>query len=131
MKKQTMWIIIGVAVLALLAGGLLCLYFGTRENPTEGQKHITVNVTHADGSVKTFEYHTDAQYLGAFLSEQGLIEGEQGEYGMVVCVVDGEEADWGDNVYWAVYENGTYASEAADKIVIKDGGIYGLVYESF
>lgn len=128
-QKQNLWITLGVVAFVLLAAGLLGLYFGTREAPTEGQKHITVSVTHADGSVKTFTYDTDAQYLGPYLTEQGLIEGEQGPYGLEIHKVDGEKADWNENQsYWAIYEGDAYATTGIDQIVITHGASYGLVY---
>ena len=130
-KKQNLWITIGVVAFVLLAAGLMALYFGTRQAPVDGQKHFTFSVTHADGTVKTFQYTTEDQYLGAFLMGQGIIEGQQEEYGLTVYVADGERADWQDGVYWAIYENGAYATAGIDKILIQDGGNYGLVYESF
>ena len=98
-------------VAAILAG----LYFLFRADPPEGDKTVTVKVVHADQSEKEFTYETDDEYLGELLTEEGLVEGETSEYGMYITKVDGEQAVFEtDNAYWALYENGEYASTGAD-----------------
>lgn len=122
------WLIALVALIvvaAILAG----LYFLFRADPPEGDKTVTVKVVHADQSEKEFTYETDDEYLGELLTEEGLVEGEVSEYGMYITKVDGEQAVFEtDNAYWALYENGEYASTGADQTVLDNGDEFSLVY---
>lgn len=114
-----------IVVAAILAG----LYFLFRADPPEGDKTVTVKVVHADQSEKEFTYETDDEYLGELLTEEGLVEGETSEYGMYITKVDGEQAVFEtDNAYWALYENGEYASTGADQTVLDNGDEFSLVY---
>ena len=80
-------------------------------------------------SEKEFTYETDDEYLGELLTEEGLVEGETSEYGMYITKVDGEQAVFEtDNAYWALYENGEYASTGADQTVLDNGDEFSLVY---
>ena len=46
--------------------------------------------------------------------------------------LDGIVLDWAtDNAYWALYEGDEYATTSAACIVLTDGAVYKLVYESF
>ncbi len=129
MKKSTK-IIAAVAALVGAAAILLAVYLGTRPETAAGSKTIEVEVVHGDGSQKTFTYNTDAEYLGQVLQEeQGLIEGEDGQYGLYITAVDGEEAVYEtDGAYWALYEGEDYAQQSIDETPIEDGGQYSLVY---
>ena len=128
-KKNVILTVVAIVAVALVAVGLFALYRLTREDPQVGGKNITVTVTHKDGTQNAFEYSTDAQYLGALLVEKGLIQGDDGPYGLMIHTVDGEKADWNvDQSYWAVYEGEAYATTGIDQIVITDGAAYGLVY---
>ena len=90
---------------------------------------ITVEVTHADQTVKTFEYTTEAEHLGEVLLDEGLVEGYEGEYGLVIEVVDGEQAIYEeDGAYWSLLINGEYAQTGADSTDVEDGSTYSLVY---
>lgn len=126
-NKRRWWIalVVLIVVAAILAG----LYFLFRADPPEGDKTVTVKVVHADQSEKEFTYETDDEYLGELLTEEGLVEGEVSEYGMYITKVDGEQAVFEtDNAYWALYENGEYASTGADQTVLDNGDEFSLVY---
>ena len=86
-------------------------------------------MVHKDESTKEFTYHTDEEYLGELLLEEGLIQGEMGQYGLYITVVDGEEAIYEvDSSYWAFYQNGAYAMQGVDLTPIMDGENYSFVY---
>lgn len=124
-KKLLLAIVAFAAAIAIFAG----VYMTTRPAVSEGSKAITVEVVHKDATSKTFEYQTDEEYLGALLLAEGLIEGEEGQYGLYVTKVDGEEAIYEvDNSYWAFYQNGEYAQQGVDTTPITDGDSYSLVY---
>lgn len=126
-NKRRWWIALValIVVAAILAG----LYFLFRADPPEGDKTVTVKVVHADQSEKEFTYETDDEYLGELLLDEELAEGETSEYGMYITKVDGEQAVFEtDGAYWALYENGEYASTGADQTVLDDGDEFSLVY---
>ena len=128
MKKNTKLIIAVIALVVVIAA-LLCVYAFTRPETSQGAKTFTVEVIHADGSTKTFEYHTDEEYLGAVLLAEGLITGEEGPYGLTVITVDGEDAVWEkDNAYWAIMVNGAYGESGVDATPVNDGDVFQLVY---
>ena len=71
--------------------------------------------------------------LADLLLEKELATGYTSEeYGFTVESVDGVVADWAaDSAYWALYEGEEYATTSAAGIVLTDGGVYKLVYETF
>lgn len=127
MKNRKLWI--GVVALLLVAGLMGWLWMGSREQAVQGGKEIAVTVVHKDTTEKVFEYDTEAEYLGELLMEEGLVEGESGQYGLMIDTVDGETADWNvDKSYWAIFIGEDYATTGADGIALTDGGQYSLVY---
>ena len=130
MKKKTwIWIVSAVLALALLSTCMVALYLKFRPQAVEGDKHITVTVVHKDSSEKEFTYDTDEEYLGTVLQQAGLIEGEEGPYGLMISTVDGELADWNvDQGYWALYVGEEYATTGIDTTPIHDGDSFSLVY---
>lgn len=120
-------LIIAAIALVAVVGILLGVYFATRPKPVEGGKSITVTVIHKDKTEKTFTYQTDAEFLGTFLKEQGLIV-ESASAGMY-DIVDGEKADYSvDQGYWNFLINGEVATEGMNTTPITDGAVYSLVY---
>ena len=90
-----------------------------------------VTVVHKDGSEKVFEYRTDAEYLAEALLEEGLVAGEESQYGLTIITVDGEAAVWEkDSAYWSILVNGEYATTGASEIPVYDGSTYKLEYTS-
>ena len=128
MKKNGK-LIAGAAAILVLAAVFAGIWFATRPATSEGAKTITVEVVHKDESSKTFTYHTDVEYLGEVLQSEGLVKGEQGDYGLYMTEVDGETAVYEtDGAYWAFYQDGEYASQSIDQTPISDGDSFSLVY---
>ena len=124
-KKMIIAVVALVAVIAIMAG----VFVATRPEPVTGGKQVTVTVVHKDGSQKVFEYATDAEYLGDVIVAEGLVNGEEGPYGLYFDTVDGETASWDvDQSYWSILIGEEYATVGADGIVLTDGGSYSLVY---
>ncbi len=124
-KKLILALVALMAVVAIMIG-VSVLY---QPETTQGAKTITVTVVHKDGTSKEFEYHTDEEFLGPVLLSEGLVEGEEGPYGLVISAVDGETADWNvDQSYWALYIGEEYATTGADSTPIADGDRFQLVY---
>ena len=92
----------------------------------EGSKTFTFTVD-AEGYAITFTIHTDAEKVGEALLTLGLVEGEDGQYGLYVKKVNGMLADWDiDQTYWAFYENGAYGN-GVDVTGVVDGYNYSFV----
>ena len=128
MKKNGK-LIAGAAAILVLIAVFAGIWFATRPATSEGAKTITVEVVHKDESSKTFTYHTDVEYLGEVLQSEGLVKGEQGDYGLYMTEVDGEAAVYEtDGAYWAFYQDGEYASQSIDQTPISDGDSFSLVY---
>ncbi len=90
---------------------------------------LTVDVVDADGNTQTFTVSTDADNLGDALLAEGLVEGEQGAYGLYIKSVNGIRADYDlDKAYWALYSNGEMLMTGASDTAIADGQHYELVY---
>ena len=121
-KKQILTLVALIVVVGLFAG----VWFATRPQSVEGAKSFTVLVVHGDKTEKTFTYTTDAEKLGVFLEQEGLIVGS-GD-GMF-HTVDGEKADWSVNQsYWALYLGNEYATAGIYDTDIVDGTTYKLEY---
>lgn len=133
MDMKNKKLIVAVVILAVVVAALLGIYSATRPETVEGSKHVTVQIIHKDGTEKKLEYDTDLEYLADLLLEKELATGySSDEYGFTVESVDGVAADWEkDNAYWALYEGDEYATTSAAGIVLTDGGLYKLVYETF
>ena len=129
MSKKKLFL--SVAVLVLVVGLLLGLYFATRPQIQEGTKSFTVTVVHKDGTSKDFSYTSDEEFVGTVLQEDGLVEGEMGQYGLYIKKVDGEKAVYEeDSAYWGFYIGEDYAQSGIDQTPIEDGKVYKLVYVS-
>ncbi len=102
-----------------------------RRDKTLGAGNTTISVVvEAGENSVTFTVKTDKKNLADALVEHGLIEGEEGAYGLAVYKVNGMEADFTrDNAYWAVYIGEEYAMTGASFIEIEDGAEYRFVYE--
>ena len=121
-KKMIFALVALVLVVGIFAG----VWFATRPQSVEGAKSFTVLVVHGDKTEKTFTYTTDAEKLGVFLEQEGLIVGS-GD-GMF-HTVDGEKADWSVNQsYWALYLGNEYATAGIYDTDIVDGTTYKLEY---
>lgn len=126
-NKKT--ILIAAAALLVLAGILAGIWYANRPQTDDGTKTITVEVLHGDGSTKSFTYTTSAEYLGEVILAEGLVRGEEGEYGLYILTVDGEDAVYEDDgAYWALYQNGEYATSGADTTPIQDGDVFRFEY---
>ena len=93
-------------------------------------KSFTFEVVDKDGNTETFNITTDKTTVGEALLEEGLIAGENGQYGLYVTEVNGIVADYNvDGTYWAFYVDGAYASSGVDTTDIVDGSSYSFKVE--
>lgn len=89
---------------------------------------LTVKVVDLEGNEETFTYVTTAATVGEALQAEGLLEGEEGPYGLYIKTVNGITADYDvDGTYWAFYVNGEYATAGADQTAIDETAVYSFV----
>jgi len=94
----------------------------------DGKKTVEVEVKVEDKSV-TFTINTDAEILGDALLEHGLIDGDEGDFGLYIKYVNGIHADYDvDQSYWGFYQNGEYMMTGVDGTAIEGGEHFELVY---
>ena len=94
----------------------------------QGEKTVTLEVKIEDKTV-TFTVKTDADTVGKALLDNGIIAGEESEYGLYVKTVNGVLADYDvDQSYWSFYIDGEYAMSGVDTSEITEGAVYSLVY---
>ena len=95
----------------------------------EGAGTISFEST-AEGRTVTFTIHTNAEFLRGALEENGLIAGDESEFGLYVKTVNGMTADYdADGLYWSLYVGGEYATSGVDTTPVTDGGSYAFVCE--
>ena len=121
-SRKTAVIVAAVAVVLVLA--VLVCWFVFRPQTQAGGKNITINVAHSDGSAKTFQLATDAEYLYEAQQEEGILQGEESEYGIFVTAVDGEQADGDAGQYWMYDVNGEAAQYGVESQPVADGDVF-------
>ena len=95
----------------------------------QGAVTFTFTVTGKDGNSTAFIIHTDKAMVGEALMEHGLVQGEEGAYGLYVKTVNGITADYDvDQSYWAFYINGEYAMSGVDTTEINESDVYKIEY---
>ena len=93
----------------------------------EGAVSFAFKVT-ADDKTVTFHVSTDKKTVGEALQELNLIQGDVGDYGLMVNVVNGISADYdADGFYWAFYVGEEYAAKGIDQTEIEAGTEYAMV----
>lgn len=96
----------------------------------EGETEFTFVVVDGDGNETSFEIHTEKETVGDALLELGLIDGDEGDYGLYVKTVTGITADYDvDQTYWAFYINDEYAQTGVDSTNITPGDTYSFKIE--
>lgn len=96
----------------------------------QGANQFTLEVVALDGSTATATVNTDKETVGEALQELGILEGEQGAFGLYIKAVNGVPYDYEkDGVYWAFYIDGAYALTGVDTTDIVAGVTYTLKAE--
>ncbi len=94
----------------------------------DGDTTVLLEVKVEDRSV-TFTVKTDKETLGDALLEHGLIEGDEGAFGLYIKKVNGIRADYDkDGAYWALYKDGEMSMTGVDTTKISDGEHYEFIY---
>ena len=120
-----------------------CMASGCNSNPTpsapsaepeqtaivkgEGNTVFTFIAADLEGKTTVFEIHTNETLVGAALQQVGLIEGEEGAYGLYVKTVNGVTIDWDTHgKYWAFFIGEDYAPTGVDQTDVVAGTTYGF-----
>lgn len=113
-----------IAVMALMAAGC-----GSKSAETTAPGvSFTFVVTDLEGNESTFDITTSKATVGEALLDEGLIVGEDSEFGLYVTSVNGMTADWdNDQTYWAFYIDGEYATTGVDATEVTEGATYSFV----
>ena len=102
----------------------------TRAVRGEGETVFYFDVVGKSGDTTRFEIHTDSETVGEALLAIGLIEGEDGAYGLYVKTVNGETHVYEeDNMYWAFYVDGKYATKGVSESAVEAGKTYAFKAE--
>lgn len=125
-KTSTKKIVLAVVILAVVAALMFVLYRNFMPKGETGAKEITVTVVHGDGTEKEFTYQTDAAYLGEVITDEGLVDGEVGDYGLFITTVDDETADDSKQQWWCITKGGEQVNTSADQTPIEDRDAYEL-----
>jgi hypothetical protein len=92
-----------------------------------GAKTLILQVKVIEESV-TLTVKTDKNTVGEALLEQGIIEGENGPYGLYVKVVNGITADYDiDGSWWSLTKDGELCA-GVDSTEIADGDKFEFTY---
>lgn len=96
----------------------------------EGATVFEFTVVDADGKLTNFEVYTDKTTVGEALLDEGLIAGDEGDYGLYVKTVNGITLDYEkDGKYWAFYVNDKYAMSGVGTTDIVAGDSYAFKAE--
>ena len=136
MKMAKIQQILSFVLCIVLIAAVALFTFGCNEqNPekeapkTDAPKTFTFIVVDADGEEASFTITSTKKTVGEALFDEGLIEGEDGPYGLYVKKVNGIVADYDvDQSYWSFNINGEYAMTGVDVTDIVDGDTYSFVY---
>jgi hypothetical protein len=132
MKKLVSILLVLVLALSLAA----CAKAPTPTQVTEpsGQTEATLTFTFRMVNGETVEEKTvttTKAKAGEALLEQGLIQGEEGPYGLYVKTVLDVTLDYDkDGAWWGVYVNGESSLVGVDSVVLEEGMIVELRAET-
>ncbi len=120
--------ILPVVLIAVLVLSVFSCGTKTPDAESGTEKTFAFEVYLADG---TKEFATDIKTtrdtVGAALLDEGLIAGEESQYGLYVKTVHGVTADYDkDGTYWAFYIGNEYAMTGVDATPVTDGNTYSF-----
>jgi len=118
--------LLALLVMVLASVTLMLVYHFLVPKGAEGDKAIAIEIIHGDGSKKTFPLRTGEAYLGPALVSGGVVEDNQGAYGLYILTADGETADESAQQWWCITKDGEQVNTGADSTPIADGDHFEL-----
>lgn len=122
-KSRKPLIIAAIVFVVLVVAGVVIWQVAAPKG-TAGDKAYTLTVVDAAGNETVHELQTDEEMLGAALLNEGLIEGDDSEYGLFVNTVDGITANDDNQEWWCLTIDGETAMTGVDSTPVEDGGKY-------
>ena len=126
-KSRKPLIIAAIVFVVLVVAGIV-IWQVTAPKGTAGDKAYTLTVVDAEGNETVHELQTDEEMLGAALLKEGLIEGDDSEYGLFVNTVDGITANADNQEWWCLTKGGEMWNYGADATELSDGDTYELTF---
>lgn len=127
-KPNSKVLILAALALCIAALALYGVFFMNAPAAVEGEKTITVEVVHGDGSSREFSLKTEEERLGPVLVAEGVVEDNQSAYGLYILTADGETVDEGNQEWWKITKGGEALSTGADGEPVADGDHFELVF---
>lgn len=125
--KKMLSVLLCIVLIAAMALNLAACGGKTEAPKSSGTVSYTVIVEDLAGKQTTFEITSDKKTVGEELLAQGIIAGDEGEYGLYVKTVNGITLDWDkDAKYWALYIGEEYATTGVDMTDAEEGVTYLL-----
>ena len=133
MKRNSLNRFSRLFLFVLMAALELCFVScGGNEKATGEAVTFTLTVVGPDGTATDQEITSDAANLGDALLAEGIVEGENGDYGLYLTTVNGITADFNtDGAYWSLYIGDEYAMTGVSDTPIAEGDMFKLVYEVY
>ncbi len=125
-KKTTPLFAVALIVILTLA---LALAGCAKKTPEPAGAKFTFEAYDLSGAIKTFDLTAKEgeETVGDVLVREGLVSGEDSQYGLYVKTVNGITLDYDkDQMYWAFYVNGEYAMTGVDSTPIEEGAVYAF-----
>ncbi|MBR6529947.1 MAG: DUF4430 domain-containing protein [Clostridia bacterium] len=131
MKKSVLQLSSLFLCILLIAASALCITSCTSVPEAEKEPvTFSVTVVFEDGQKETKTLTTEKSTVGDALLEAGIIEGDEGLYGLYVKKVLGVFAEYETTgTYWAFYIDGEYAPTGVEMTAIDPEKTYELRVE--
>lgn len=119
-------VVIAVVALIVVVAVLAAVYYVFGPKASGGEKTITVEVVLLDGSDTETTITTEEECLRGALEQEGMIAGEEGDYGLFVTTVNGVTADESAEQWWCFSKDGVSLETGVDSTPIADGDHYEI-----
>lgn len=116
--------VIAILVLAAFLLVAAACWFAFGPKAVIGNKTITVEISHLDGTTNTYTIETDEEYLRQALEQESLIEGSDSQYGIYILTMDGETVNEAQQQWWSYTKSGEQVNYGVDSCPITDGDHY-------
>lgn len=116
--------IIAVIVLLVLIAAAALAYLHFSPKAQAGDKTLSILVIHSDCEQNMLTVQTGAETLRDALEPEGIIAGDESEYGLFVKTVDGETVDDSQQQWWCITKGGEQLMTGVDNTMIADGEQY-------
>ena len=115
-KSRKLAILVLIAAVVVMA----CAYVFLMPKGASGEKTIVFEIAGVSNP-SSVTIRTDEAYLRGALEQEGLVAGEESEYGLFVKTVDGYTADDSNQEWWCFTKNGESLTTGVDTTPIADG----------